>query len=125
MKIGIPFARFGTLSAGAQNTRVHLLYFKILNALFVSFFGGRPHVGALTAAFKPNSRKYMKTFKVPGHHDDVVTRKSGSILTGRLTGPVISLAGIHYDNAKAKQIRTIVENSVKLSRRLLTVLQKG
>ena len=125
MKISIPFTRFGALAAGGENTKVYLLYFKILNALFVSFFGGRPHVGALTAAFKPNSKKYMKTFKLPGHRDDVITRKSGSILVRRLGGPIVALAGIHYDNAKTKQIQTIVKNSELLSRRLLDVLQRG
>lgn len=125
MQIGIPFARFGTLTAGDEKTKVHLLYLKILNALFVSFFGGRPHVGALTAAFKPNSKRYMKTLKLPGHRDDVVTRRCGSILIQRLPGPVISLAGIHYDNAKAGQIQAIVKNTELLSRRLLDVLRKG
>ena len=125
MQIGIPFARFGTLTAGEENTKVRLLYFKILNALFVSFFGGRPHVGAVTAALKPNLREYTKTVKLPGHRDDVVTRKAGSILSQKIPGLVVATAGIHYNNATCPQIRAIVKNSEKLSRRLLEVLQKS
>ncbi|MBI4411957.1 MAG: hypothetical protein HY541_05690 [Deltaproteobacteria bacterium] len=125
MQIGIPFARFGMLTAGEENTKVRLLYFKILNALFVSFFGGRPHVGAVTAVLKPNSREYAKTVKLPGHRDDVVTRKAGSILSQRIPGPVVATAGIHYDNATPLQIRAIVKNSELLSRQLLSVLRKG
>ncbi|MBI2340693.1 MAG: hypothetical protein HYU99_10095 [Deltaproteobacteria bacterium] len=124
MKISVPFARFGTLTAGEENTKVSLVYLKILTALFVSFFGGRPHVGAVTAVLKPNLREYAKTVKLPGHHDDVVTRKAVSILSQKIPGPIVTLAGIHYDNATRPQIRAIVKNSEKLSRSLLAVLQK-
>lgn len=118
-----PFTRFGHLSAGKNKTRVNLYYLKVLNSLFVSFLGGRPHVGAVTASLIPNSKIFSKTLRMPGHRDDVVTKKAQAIFSKRIKGPVVTVAGIHYDKATRPQIQNIVKNSEKLSRRLVSLLQ--
>lgn len=124
MKTIIPFTDFGHLKAGRDKTRVHLYYLRLLNTLIVSFFGGRPHLGAVTASLKLNAKKkFSGTFRVPGHRDDVVTKKAGSILSKGISGAIVATAGIHYNGATRPQIQSIVKNSEKLSRQLVSILK--
>lgn len=115
-------AKFGHLSTGGKKTQVNLCYFKFFNTLFVYLYGGKPHLGGATAVLKIYSRKLARTLRIPGHRDDVVTKKASSILSKKFGGAVLVFAGIHYDKATTRQIQSIVKNSEKLSRKLISIL---
>lgn len=112
------FTDFGILSAGRNKAQIKLYYVKILNTLFVSFLGGRSHVGALSAALWPRFKKLKGTLKIPGHRDDVITRDALDFLLKKARGPVVVTAGIHYDKIRPAQIQKIVANSRFLCKEL-------
>lgn len=120
MRTAIPEKFAGHLARGQGKTRVHLFYCKAFDVLFASFFGGRPHLGAASATLDSFRKKFSGTVKLPGHHDDVVTKKALSILATNHHRLVVTLAGIHYDRAAGPQIRSIVRNAEWLSRKLAT-----
>lgn len=120
MSSAIPEKYAGHLVKGKGKTRVHLFYCKAFDVLFASFFGGRPHLGAASAALDSFKKRFSGTVKLPGHRDDVVTKKALSILATNHHRLVVTLAGIHYDRAAAPEIRSIVKNAAWLSRKLAT-----
>lgn len=120
MKSAIPEKIAGHLARGKGKTCVHLFYLKAFDVLLATFFGGRPHLGAVSVALDTFKRRFSGTVKLPGHRDDVVTKKALSILTTDHHRLVVALAGIHYDSVAGPQIRSIVRNAEWLSRKLAT-----
>ncbi|MGN0978678.1 MAG: hypothetical protein ACI4PH_11535 [Faecousia sp.] len=85
----------------------------------IGIFGGcRTHVGAVTLAESDGSEQTMERF---GHKDSHISRRWAVRLSQALGVPVCVRCGIHYDNATAEQIRTIVD---ACDRMLETVGQK-
>lgn len=122
MNLNLPFGQAGHLSAGSGKTRVHLIYWRSFGALLVSVVGGRPHVGAVTAGFRLNGKKLARTFSLPRHKDEVITKKLHFILARKINGPFLISAGVHYDKAAKEDIQGIVKNSETLGRQLLKLL---
>ena len=77
-------------------------------------------MGAASVALDSFKKRFSGTVRLPGHHDDVVTKKALSILATDHRRLVVTLAGIHYDRVAAPQIRSIVKNAEWLSRKLAT-----
>ena len=117
-----PF-QYGHLKMGSKKSKVQVYYLKAAKSLFVYFYGGKPHLGGLTAKLKLGDLDLSKTFSLPKHHDDVVTKKANRILTKKLSGVSFVGAGIHYDQLNKNQIRTILNNSEKLASKIKAQIQ--
>lgn len=113
---------FGRLTAGRGKTRVGLIYLRTPGAITAYYYGGRPHLGAVTAGVHLNSRKLHRTLARKGHRDDTITKRAEEILCKNRNGLVIAGAGIHYKNATIPQIRALVKNADLLSHKLLSLV---
>lgn len=116
MKWKLPF---GYLKAGKGKTRVELIYLKTPGALTAYYFGGKPHLGAVTAGLHLRSKKVHRTLCLNGHRDDTITKRAEEILCKNRNGLVITGAGIHYEKATVPQIRALVKNADTLSHKLV------
>src|SRR3989338_8435113 len=110
---------FGYLKSGKGKTRVELVYLKTPGALTAYYFGGKPHLWAVTAGVHLLSKKMHRTVCLNGHRDDTITKRAEEILCKNRNGLVITGAGIHYKNATVPQIRSLVKNADVLSHRLV------
>lgn len=124
MQINIPFTKMGHLRAGSGRTTVHLFYFycRVIGGLLVAVTGGRPHVGALTTGIRLKGKRFSRTFSLPGHRDNVITKRLHFILARKIKGPFLICAGIHYDKATKGQIQNLIKNSERLGRQLAGIL---
>lgn len=89
---------------------------KIGDDLLVVLSGGKKHIGAVGFAQpRPslkNKNKISATSSVYtylGHKEDTIVKPVSEELSKRLNRKVVVLAGIHWDNLKAKEI-TLVQN---------------
>ncbi|MDO8519556.1 MAG: hypothetical protein Q7T11_05275 [Deltaproteobacteria bacterium] len=111
----------GRFKTGSGKTRVNVIYLKTPASVTAYYYGGKNHLGALTAGVHVNSHAYHRTYCRPGHHDDLVTKKAEKILCKNLKGLVVTGAGIHYEKATPSEIKAIVKNAEHLSRRVASL----
>ena len=113
--------------------RLHSLIQEMGQDLLVSIWGGsRPHIGALAMATpRPSLRDPKKwsatssNFTFVGHKEDLLVKRISEKLAASLRRNVVVVAGIHWDNVTAKEIKTIEDLTLKLSEKALKLLKKS
>lgn len=108
----------GRLSSGQSKSKVHLYHLRLFNTTFAVFFGGRPHIGAISIGLNFNGKKQIKTLKFPSHRDDVITKRACKILNQGSPGLAVVLAGIHQDKPTRQEIKKIILNCESLTHQL-------
>ena len=95
--------------------------------LLVSIWGGTlPHIGAVGMATPRPSlsdpEKWSATssnFTFVGHKEDAVVKPIAEKLAAQCRGNVVVVAGIHWDDMTAREIRTVERLAQKLSDQIL------
>ena len=91
--------------------------------ILISIWGGnRPHIGALGVALpRPslrNPKRWSATssnFTFVGHKEDTLVRKVSERLAARLKRNVVVVAGLHWDDLKAREIRKVEHLTQRLA----------
>jgi len=100
--------------------------------LLVSIWGGmRPHIGAVGMAIpRPSLRDPKKwsatssNFTFIGHKEDALVKGISEKLATELKRNVVVVAGIHWDDLTAQEIKIIEDLTQKLSDQILKKLRK-
>lgn len=106
--------RNGKLNGVTYQTAVSLLereidiqMYETQNGICVTIAGGdRGHIGAL-AFSAPDTEPQSVTF--PGHKETVVCERWVKGLGSLYSGPVVVVAGIHYDRITKEQIQKVLD----------------
>ena len=88
--------------------------------------GDKPHIGCITLSCPRNSLKNDNTvsattsvINVLGHKDDEVGRRVSHRLSAAFNKNVAAVCGIHINNAKADDIKTVLEITDELTERIV------
>ena len=100
--------------------------------LLVSIWGGtRPHIGAVGMAIpRPSLRDPKKwsatssNFTFIGHKEDALVKRISETLATELRRNVVVVAGIHWDDLTAREIKIIEDLTQKMSDQILKKLKK-
>ena len=100
--------------------------------LLVSIWGGtRPHIGAVGMAIpRPSLRDPKKwsatssNFTFIGHKEDALVKGVSEKLATELKRNVVVVAGIHWDDLTAQEIKIIEDLTQKMSDQILKKLKK-
>jgi hypothetical protein len=102
------------------------------NDLLVILYGGTAHVGAAAMAQpRPGISDPQQigatssVFTYVGHKEDVIAKSVSEELARSLNKKVVVVAGIHWDNLAPEEIRTIVNVCGKLTKKLISEVQKA
>ena len=95
--------------------------------ILISIWGGnRPHIGALGVAVpRPSLRDPKRwsatssNFTFVGHKEDTLVRKVSERLAAQLKKNVVVVAGLHWDDLKASEIKRVDHLTLKLADRIL------
>ncbi len=100
--------------------------------LLVILTGGRAHIGAVAIAQPRPSisdadaiSSTSSVFTRVGHKEDVVSRAMSEELSKALNKVVTVVAGLHWDNLKAKDIGLIVEICGTISKGIIAVIKEA
>ncbi|MBS7250913.1 MAG: hypothetical protein KIH08_10065 [Candidatus Freyarchaeota archaeon] len=112
---------------GEGKCRVWAHFFFMGKDLVVGICGGeKPHIGALAVAEPRPSRNKpgvtsstSSVITLYGHKDDIVAREAADILAREINRIVTVTAGIHVENATKKEIETLLENSRRLTKKII------
>lgn len=116
-----------TLQISAGRLKVRAFCQEIGQDLLLSIWGGnRPHIGALGVAIPRPSLKDPKrwsatssNFTFVGHKEDILVKKVSERLAGRLKRNVVVVAGLHWDDLKASEIKRVEHLTLQLADRIL------
>ncbi|MHA1578532.1 MAG: hypothetical protein ACTSUQ_02745 [Candidatus Freyarchaeota archaeon] len=112
---------------GEGRLRVWAVFFLLGEDLVVGIGGGEtPHIGALAVAVPRPSRgrpgevsSTSSVITLPEHKDDIVAREAADYLARETNRVVTVSAGIHVDNATESEIKSLVENSRRVTRKIV------
>lgn len=112
---------------GEGRCRVWAFFFLLGDDLVVGIGGGeKPHVGALALAEPRPSRNKpgvisstSSVITLLNHKDDIVACESAGNIARETNRVVTVTAGIHVKNATKKEIETLVENSRRLTQKII------
>lgn len=107
--------------------RIHGDVQEIGQDLLVTIWGGtKPHIGAVGMAIPRPSlrdpRKWSATssnFTFLGHKEDILVKKISERLASQLRRNVVVIAGIHWDDISAKDIKVVETLTKKLQGEIL------
>ncbi len=116
---------------GEGKCRVWAFFFLLGNDLVVGIGGGeKPHIGALAVAeprpsrAKPNVvSSTSSVITLLGHKDDIVAREAAERLARETNRVVTVTTGIHVENATEKEIKTLVENSRRVTQKIINKIK--
>jgi len=106
------------VAAGAGAHRVEVLCIILGNDVCLCIGGGAaPHIGAAALAVPRKSRRpggecsaSASVLCVTGHKEDELAREAALCLAARLGGQVLVSAGLHIDQADARDIQLLLDN---------------
>jgi hypothetical protein len=112
---------------GEGKYRVWTYFFLMGKDLVVGICGGeKPHIGALAVAEPRPSRNKpgvtsstSSVITLHGHKDDIVAREAADSLARETNRTVTVTAGIHVEKATQKEIETLLENSRRLTKKII------
>ncbi len=112
---------------GEGKCRVWAYFFLMGKDLVVGICGGeKPHIGALAVSEPRPSRNKpgvtsstSSVITLYGHKDDIVARETADNLARETNRIVTVTAGIHVENATKKEIETLLENSRRLTKKII------
>jgi hypothetical protein len=112
---------------GEGRCHVWAFFFFLGEDLVVGIGGGeRPHVGALAVAEpRPSGNKpdvissTSSVITLLSHKDDIVAREAADSIARETSRVVTVTAGIHVENATEKEIETLLENSRRVTQKII------
>ncbi|MEM2145397.1 MAG: hypothetical protein QW279_08545 [Candidatus Jordarchaeaceae archaeon] len=112
---------------GEGRCRVWALFFLLGNDGEVGIGGGeKPHVGALAVAEpRPSGNKpgaissTSSVITLFSHKDDIVAREAADSIARQTNRGVTVTAGIHVENATLKEIEILLENSRRVTQKII------
>ena len=104
------------ITSGSGKYRVWLEKKKIGDDLLFILGGGeRSHLGGVVIC-EPG--KKAQVIRLEGHFDDMVLQPIAEAACKKYNLKVIAVGGVHVDHATKKEIDTLVENCLKLVKKL-------
>ena len=87
------------------------LIFQGNDLIFLISGGTKPHIGAVSIAY-PDDKKSAtaSTFAFPGHREDLLARSAALKLSKKFKCNVVTVVGIHVDNASNSDIDILQKN---------------
>ena len=79
--------------------------------IFILGGGEKSHIGGAVIC-QPKKKPYILTY--PNHHDHIVLTPIAKAACKKYNKTVVTIGGIHIDNATKKEIQTIVNNCKEL-----------
>jgi len=122
-----------TIETSKGRFKIESLIHEMGQDLLVSIWGGsRPHIGALAMATPRPSLKdpevwsaTSSNFTFVGHKEDLLVKKISEKLAAALRRNVVVVAGIHWDDVTAREIKTIENLTLKLSDEILKRVKRS
>jgi len=113
---------------GEGRLRVVMLVTFTEEGLVAQIYGGeKPHVGAMALsmpghASNNSGKKGCSTTAVPlpGHRESEVVGPVAERLAEKFRTPVVVVAGVHIENANAREIEELVNNCRKVAEMLIS-----
>jgi len=120
------------VSISKSKFKLHAYTQRMGQDLLVSIWGGtRPHIGAVGMAIPRASlrdpKKWSATssnFTFIGHKEDILVKGISEKLATELKRNVVVVAGIHWDDLTAQEIKIIEDLTQKMSDQILKKLRK-
>lgn len=119
------------LTAESGRIRIEIKAVEIGNDLCVIISGGdRPHIGSVTLSIPRDSLSNSKVksattsvLNLVGHKDDEAARFVSHALSSRLNKNVVVTCGIHIDNIKVEEIKTVLNLLKEMTDTLIEKIQ--
>ncbi len=93
--------------------------------LVVVISGGRGHIGAVGAGTSCGGMAVSSVLTVPGHRDDRIAKDAAERITKALRCNCAVVAGVHYDDITAQEIKDVLILSSSLVDELEGALRTG
>lgn len=94
------------------------------NDLIVVISGGQAHFGSIAHTKKREAEENYQ-FVYKDHREDEIVRETINRLALHVSGELLVVGGIHYDEISREQIQNIVANCSKIIRRIEQHLQNA
>jgi gallate decarboxylase subunit D len=97
-----------TLTKSLGRIEVRLNAIPVGNDLVVVIDGGRGHIGAVGAGTNCGGLAVSSVLTVPGHRDDRIAKDAAERISKKLGCNCAVVAGVHYDNITAQEIKDVL-----------------
>jgi hypothetical protein len=119
-----------TVSERKYNLEVFAVVYELGEDCLVILYGGaRPHIGAIgIAQARPSLRDpevvsaTSSVFTYVGHKEDMVAKSMSEELARKIGGHTVVVAGIHWDDLTAADIKTITAIGKTLTEKIIKEL---
>jgi hypothetical protein len=119
-----------TVSERKYNLEVFAVVYELGEDCLVILYGGaRPHIGAIgIAQARPSLRDpevvsaTSSVFTYVGHKEDMVAKSMSEELARKIGGNTVVVAGIHWDDLTAADIKTITAIGKTLTEKIIKEL---
>ena len=103
-----------TLKKAVGRIEVELRAARVGDDLVVLITGGRGHIGAVGAGTRCGGMAISSVLTTPGHRDDRIAKDAAERITKLLGCNCAVIAGVHYDDITAQEIKDvlIISNSL-------------
>jgi gallate decarboxylase subunit D len=91
--------------------------------LFIT--GGEPHIGSVACSEKGRAPEELWQITLGPHKEEAIVKNAALRLKDILTGEILVVGGIHYDNLNSEQIGRIEKNCEILLERLASIVING
>lgn len=88
--------------------------------LFIT--GGEPHIGSVACSEKCRGSEKLWQITLGPHKEEGIVRNAALRLKNILTGEILVVGGIHYENLNSEQIRRIEKNCEILLERIESIV---
>jgi hypothetical protein len=91
--------------------------------LFIT--GGEPHIGSVACSEKARASEELWQITLGPHKEEGIVKNAALRLKDILTGEILVVGGIHYDNLNSEQIGQIEKDCEILLERLESIVING
>ena len=95
-----------------NKTFVRFQLFQFGRDMILLIGGGMRHIGSVAAS--DDGASTIRQFTIAGHKEDQIVKQAVEILSPLISGEILVIGGIHYDNITPEQIRRIQKNCSEL-----------
>ena len=113
-----------TLTASSGRIEITLEAVRMGDDLLVKITGGREHIGAAAVGTSMCGLPSSSVITIPGHRDDWIAKDAAERLSRSLDINTVVVAGVHYDDMAAGEIKESLRLCDELIGRLVDELCK-
>ena len=115
------------LKIGKGKTQVQIETHQYSDGLTIILYGGdKPHIGAVALSIPRQSLRDKKVIScstslltITGHKDDVIAKEMTEAVCKGIKKTVVVVAGVHIDRATSEDIKKVMSNCRKASKKLV------